>query len=79
VRENVLARTIVLKLRYDNFETITRQTTLRHSRRDEKEIRARISELLERHWDRQRALRLLGVGAHNLIVHEEARQLEMDV
>lgn len=75
-RESVLARTIVLKLRYSDFETITRQTTLRIPTREEKEINAVVKQLLDKHWDRKRAVRLVGVGAHNLLEREEARQLE---
>jgi nucleotidyltransferase/DNA polymerase involved in DNA repair len=76
-RENVLARTIVLKLRYGDFTTFTRQTTLRVATRDENEINALIKQLLDKHWDRRRAVRLVGVGAHNLVEREEARQLEL--
>jgi len=75
-RENVLARTIVLKLRYGDFTTITRQTTLRTPTREENEINALIKQLLDKHWDSKRAVRLVGVGAHNLVEREEARQLE---
>lgn len=75
-RENVLARTIVLKLRYSDFTTFTRQATLRIPTREEKEIDRLIKQLLDKHWDRKRAVRLVGVGAHNLLEREQVTQLE---
>lgn len=76
-REALKARTVVLKLRYSDFTTITRQTTLRVPTADETTIRVRARELLEQHWDSQRALRLLGVGVHNLIENEGTWQMEL--
>ncbi len=76
-REGYLARTIVLKLRYGDFTTITRQTTLRAPTARAAEIRECALRLLRAHWDRRRALRLAGVGAHNLIEATSARQLEL--
>lgn len=76
-REELKARTIVLKLRYADFTTMTRQTTLRSPTRDETLIRRLARELMEQHWDTQRAVRLLGVGVHNLIENEGTWQLEL--
>lgn len=76
-REQLKARTVVLKLRYSDFTTITRQTTLRVPTADEAAIRDRARELLEQNWDTQRALRLLGVGVHNLIENEGTWQMEL--
>ena len=76
-REGFLARTVVLKLRYDDFTTITRQTTLRAPTASADEIRACALRLVRAHWDRRRAVRLLGVGAHNLIDATSARQMEL--
>jgi DNA polymerase-4 len=77
VREELQARTIVLKLRYEDFTTITRQTTLRAPMADEAVIRKCARELLAAHWDTQRAVRLLGVGVHNLVENEGVWQLEL--
>ena len=76
-REGYGARTIVLKMRYSDFTTITRQTTLRTPTADETEIRAIVQQLLEQHRDPQRAVRLIGVGAHNLVAEDATRQLEL--
>ncbi|OQY80138.1 MAG: hypothetical protein B6D41_21545 [Chloroflexi bacterium UTCFX4] len=75
--EELKARTIVLKLRYEDFTTITRQVTLRAPTADETIIRKHARELLRQHWDSQRAVRLLGVGAHNLVERDATWQLEL--
>ncbi len=75
--EEFIARTVVLKLRYSDFTTVTRQTTLRAPTADATEIRASALRLLRAHWDRRRALRLVGVGAQNLIEAGSARQMEL--
>jgi hypothetical protein len=40
------------------------------------EIVACARRLLDEHWDRQRALRLVGVGAHNLVQASAATQMQ---
>ncbi len=77
VREGYLARTIVLKLRYADFTTITRQTTLRAPTAEEAVIRQCVGELLHQHWQRERAVRLVGVGVHNLVEREGTWQPEL--
>ena len=75
--EGFIARTIVLKLRYGDFVTITRQAPLRAPTANVTEIRECALRLLQAHWDRKKPLRLVGVGAHNLIEATSARQLEL--
>jgi nucleotidyltransferase/DNA polymerase involved in DNA repair len=75
--ESYLARTVVLKLRYSDFTTITRQTTLRVPTRDAQLIHRTVHSLLHKHWDRHRAVRLIGVGVHNLLPNDAAWQLEL--
>jgi DNA polymerase-4 len=65
-RAEAAAETIAIKLRYADFETLTRQMTLEVPTRDEIEIYRAALVLLEETWDRERAVRLLGVGGHNL-------------
>ncbi len=74
-REGYRARTIVLKLRYSDFTTVTRQVTLAVPTTDENEICNAALVLLQRHWDRRRAIRLVGIGAHNLVEASNAQQL----
>ena len=58
--------TVKLKLRWPNFTTITRQTTLPEPTDDSKKIERAAFELLNAHWKPGRKLRLLGVGVSKL-------------
>jgi len=60
------ARTITLKLRYGNFQTITRAVTLPESTQLDGVILDAARGLLRTHWDRRRKVRLLGVQASGL-------------
>ncbi|MBI4788370.1 MAG: DNA polymerase IV [Chloroflexi bacterium] len=74
-REGYRARTIVLKLRYGDFTTVTRQVTLAAPTADAAAIGDCAQRLLRTHWNKSRPIRLIGVGAHNLIETSSARQL----
>ena len=66
-RKNLRARTVTIKVRYDDFTTVTRNHTAEAPTCDEDEIAARALALLERTEAGRRPVRLLGVGAHGLI------------
>jgi DNA polymerase-4 len=75
LRANELsARTIAIKLRYGDFKTLTRQTTLPQPTDLDQEIFAQAWALLEKHWTK-RPLRLIGVAARQL--GPTARQLDL--
>lgn len=78
-REGYLARTLVLKLRYGDFTTMTRQVTLPVPTADAAQIVEHVLHLLRAHWDRARFIRLVGVGAHNLVEAGTERQMELDL
>lgn len=78
-REGYRARTVVLKLRYADFTTLTRQTTFRSPMADEATIVRCARELLRTHWEKGRPVRLIGVGVHNLIENEGTWQLELGI
>ncbi len=59
------ARTVTIKVRYDDFTTITRSHT-EEPTRDEENIVRRAVALLDRTDAGPRAVRLLGVSVHNL-------------
>lgn len=65
-RERVEAETIAIKLRYHDFETLTRQTTLGVPTRADIEIYGAALALMTEAWERGRPVRLLGVGGYNL-------------
>ena len=64
--EKLYARCLTLKIRYSNFETITRSRTLASPTCFDREIFDVVQTLLRRHLTRNRAVRLLGVSASAL-------------
>ncbi len=64
--KNLTARTIKIKLRWSDFTTLTRQTTLQ-SHTNERDIITNAAEkLFNEHWQTGRTLRLIGVGVSGL-------------
>ncbi|MFN2421766.1 MAG: DNA polymerase IV [Gemmatimonadota bacterium] len=69
------ARTVVVKLRYRDFTTITRRTTLATPTDSDRVIAAAARELFRAAYARRVAVRLLGVGLTNLV--DAAPQLDL--
>ncbi|HTR03676.1 MAG TPA: DNA polymerase IV [Thermoanaerobaculia bacterium] len=65
-RKGLFARTVVLKLRYRDFRTITRSQTHRPATRSADEIAGRAVALLEKTDAGKTPVRLLGVSVHGL-------------
>ena len=65
-REKLYARCVTLKIRYSNFETITRSRTLSSPTCFDREIFDIVQDLLRQNLARNRAVRLLGVSASAL-------------
>jgi len=66
MRESGLhGRTVNLKLRYANFETISRSHTLPQATTIEHDIVQEVLDLFRGTWDRSRKVRLLGAGLSN--------------
>ncbi|MGH7888322.1 MAG: DNA polymerase Y family protein, partial [Candidatus Binatia bacterium] len=65
-REEVFARCLTVKIRYTNFQTITRSRTLSSPTCFDKEIFAVVKDLLRQNIGPGRAVRLLGVSASAL-------------
>ena len=59
-------KTIVLKLRYADFDTLTVRKTLRGNVSGAEEIFDNAMELLGKKWDKGREIRLIGLGLANL-------------
>jgi len=69
-KKGLLARTVTIKVRYDDFTTITRS----HSRLptdDADEIAERAVRLLDKTDVATRPVRLLGAGVHNFVTQED--------
>ena len=71
------ARTITIKVRYNDFTTITRSHS-EAATRDEDDIRRRAVALLEKTEAGRRPIRLLGVSVHNLTDGSEPVEEETD-
>lgn len=65
-RNNLAGKTIKLKLRWPDFTTLTRQTTLNHSTDDEDVIEKIALQLLKSVRKPNQAVRLIGVGVTGL-------------
>jgi DNA polymerase-4 len=63
-RKHLFARTVVLKVRYSDFTTITRSESTRTATRDANELSARALALIDRTEAGRRPVRLLGVSVH---------------
>ncbi len=69
------ARTIGLKIRYQPFETHSRQATLAYPSDRDDELAQAFTRLLDEHLDRSRPVRLIGAGVSNL----EARAVQLSL
>ena len=69
-RKGYLGRTVGIKLKYDNFKTVTRDQTIELPTNDSKEIRKFAGELLKR-VDLSKKIRLLGVRMGSLVKLED--------
>ena len=73
--EGVRARTVQLKLRWSDFTTLTRRTTLPEATDDEGRIAEVAIKLLRVELESPRPVRLVGVGGQNLL--RAPRQLDL--
>ena len=74
-RHNVAARTVVLKLRYANFQTITRSRTLALPTDEATQLHREAAELLDALRLERVRVRLIGLGTSNLVPADASRQL----
>jgi DNA polymerase-4 len=71
-RKGLACRTVTIKVRYDDFTTITRSHTQTPPTADAEQIARRAVALLEKTDAGTRPIRLLGVSVHNLISTDPA-------
>lgn len=78
-KKNAAGKTVTLKVRYDDFETITRSTSFSHYIDDTRDIAETAIGLLEETKVGKRKVRLLGITMSNLNLNERGhfRQLEI--
>jgi DNA polymerase-4 len=65
-KSNLRGKTVQIKVRWSDFTTITRQSTLNQSTNEFQVIQREAAVLLEQVWQEGRLIRLVGVGVHNL-------------
>lgn len=70
-------KTITLKIRYSDFETLTRQATLRNAVSNAPDIYRIAHKLLRKHRDAEQYVRLIGVSVSHLEIPGTARQLTL--
>jgi DNA polymerase-4 len=72
-RQGLTCRTVTIKVRYNDFSTITRSHSRTPPTRDADDVAARAIALLDRTEAGRRPVRLLGVSVHNLIDPQDPR------
>jgi DNA polymerase-4 len=75
-RQELFARTVTIKVRYDDFTTITRSHSAPPTR-DATELTARAVRLLDKTEAGQRPVRLLGVSVHNFVRPGDTTELRL--
>ena len=70
-KKQAAGKTVTLKVRYDDFETLTRSTSFNHYINDAKDIAETAKSLLELTDVGERKVRLLGITLSNLNLNEE--------
>jgi DNA polymerase-4 len=76
-RRGLVATEVAVKLRYADWEDLVRQTRLPAPSAEAEIIASAAAALMRRAWDRERALRLLGVRVSRFAEVGEPFQLEM--
>ncbi len=77
LKEKKHSRTIVLKLRYSDFTTVTIQKSLKHPVSSSDELFQIAGELLKKKWKGNREIRLIGLGLANVTEREDAEQKDL--
>ena len=65
-KRSLSGRTVRLKIRWPNFDTITRQLTLKQPTNHDSVIFSSAKDLLEKEWAEGKGVRLIGVGVSKL-------------
>lgn len=65
LKEHLVSRTPFIKIRYEDFQTVSIQETSERNIASLEDFYERIKRLFFKKYDRQRGIRLLGIGAQN--------------
>jgi DNA polymerase-4 len=75
--KQISGQILVLKIKYDNFETVNKSMSLTSMINDRDLIYHYSEQLLIKHWDGKRKIRLLGIGFNKLDTEIKSEQLEL--
>ena len=75
----ISGQNVVLKLKYDNFENISRSCPLKSSRNDSDTLFRYGEQLLVANWESSRKVRLLGLGVGKLDTVDDCEQLSLSL
>jgi len=75
--DRLLAAEVAIKLRYANFETVTRQVRLPAPTAAPEALADAAGLLMRRHWDRSRPIRLIGLRAARFSLADRPVQLSL--
>lgn len=78
-KKKVAGKTVTLKVRYDDFETLTRSTSFSHYINKGEDIAETAKSLLEQTEAGKRKVRLLGITLSNLNLSEEGRFEQLSI
>lgn len=73
--KNIQGQNLVLKLKYDNFEIITRSICLPEITNERELLYQYAEQLLVGNWDAERKVRLIGIGVGKLDNRSDCEQL----
>ncbi len=75
----IQAQNLVIKIKYDNFQCITRSCTLPEIISDEDILFQYAQKLLTANWDENRKVRLLGVGVDKLVFESNLNDEQLEI
>ncbi|MBQ9630864.1 MAG: DNA polymerase IV, partial [Treponema sp.] len=75
--ENVTSKTVFVKIRYDDFTTVSAQETFPFNINSIDELYEKAKKLFEKKYDISRSIRLLGLGVEKLRDSNKAKQEEL--
>lgn len=78
-KKNTAGKTVTLKVRYDDFETLTRSTSYSHYIDDASDIADTAKQLLKQTAAGERKVRLLGITLSNLNLNERGRFEQLEI
>lgn len=78
-QKNAAGKTVTLKVRYEDFETLTRSTSYSHYINDARDIAETVKQLLQQTAVGDRKVRLLGITLSNLNLNERGRFEQLEI